>query len=667
MVFGRISSARICLLAVPLLALISFTTVRAQSSSFTYQGRLTDGGTAANGNYDLQFALWDSASGGTQIGSTQGLNAVAVTNGVFAVVLDFGANSFSGANRFLEISARPGGAGSFTLLTPRQPLSSTPYALRSVSAANADAATLATTATNAAQLGGIAANQYVLANDSRLSDSRTPIAGSLNYIQTNPGAAQSANFNISGNGTVGGSLSAGTQFNIGSNRVLSISGAGTRANSNTFLGVGSGAANVPNVNLPNGNLNSFFGAAAGAANSTGGANSFFGHSAGNANTSGLGNSFFGAFAGSTNTTSQFNSFFGNNAGSHNTTGNENSFVGIEAGEFNDTGGQNVFIGSYAGDHNTSGSSNVFVGGFAVLNSGPDFESGTTTGATNTTGSHNTLLGNGADVATGNLTNASAIGFLAQVGQSNSLVLGSINGVNFATADTNVGIGTTLPLKRLEVRTTAVADGINLVGNGSAFFLSDATKAEKAALGYAGSAGLYSTDAAAGDVVLRTSSGRLLLQHGTGGASLILNSSGTVTLPTVGAGSTQLCRNGANEISNCSSSLRYKTNVATFSDGLNVIYRLRPISFNWKQDGVKDIGLGAEEVEKVEPLLTFRNPKGEIEGVKYNQLSAVFINAIKEQQQQIETLRAQNAELNARLNLIEKTMRKRHSARPRVAR
>ena len=50
--------------------------------------------------------------------------------------------------------------------------------------------------------------------------------------------------------------------------------------------------------------------------------------------------------------------------------------------------------------------------------------------------------------------------------------------------------------------------------------------------------------------------------------------------------------------------------------------------------MRDVGLGAEDVAKVEPLLTFTNSKGEIEGVKYNQLSAVFIYAFKEQQEQI---------------------------------
>src|SRR2546427_9529810 len=87
------------------------STAFAQTSSFTYQGRLTDGGSAANGNYDLQFALFDSLSGGAQIGSTQTLNTLAVSNGVFTVSLDFGPSRFSGASRFLEISARVRGAG----------------------------------------------------------------------------------------------------------------------------------------------------------------------------------------------------------------------------------------------------------------------------------------------------------------------------------------------------------------------------------------------------------------------------------------------------------------------------------------------------------------------------------------------------------------------------
>jgi hypothetical protein len=48
-------------------------------------------------------------------------------------------------------------------------------------------------------------------------------------------------------------------------------------------------------------------------------------------------------------------------------------------------------------------------------------------------------------------------------------------------------------------------------------------------------------------------------------------------------------------------------------GIDVAKRLNPITFAWKDDGRCDIGFGAEEVAKVEPLLTFNNDKGELEG------------------------------------------------------
>ena len=82
----------------------------------------------------------------------------------------------------------------------------------------------------------------------------------------------------------------------------------------------------------------------------------------------------------------------------------------------------------------------------------------------------------------------------------------------------------------------------------------------------------------------------------------------------------------------------------FGFGLNLIQQLRPVSFNWKQNGAPDFGLVAEEVAKVEPLLTTRNDKGEIEGVKYDRVSVVLVNAVNEQQAQIQKQQTQIAEL-----------------------
>src|SRR5882672_5371649 len=125
-------------MATLLLLLSTAIPTQAQTSAFTYQGRLTDGGIAANGPYDLQFALFDSLASGAQVGNTQTVASVSVSAGIFSVSLDFGSAAFPGSNRWLEISARPTGTPSFTTLSPRQPISSTPYAVRALTAATAD-------------------------------------------------------------------------------------------------------------------------------------------------------------------------------------------------------------------------------------------------------------------------------------------------------------------------------------------------------------------------------------------------------------------------------------------------------------------------------------------------------------------------------------------------
>src|SRR6266498_2314817 len=100
----------------------------AQTTEFTYQGRLLIGGLPANGSHDFQFLLFDAPDGGTQLASTITLSAVNVNNGVFSVRLDFG-NQFPGANRFLEIRVKQSTDQFFTVLTPRQAITSAPYAI----------------------------------------------------------------------------------------------------------------------------------------------------------------------------------------------------------------------------------------------------------------------------------------------------------------------------------------------------------------------------------------------------------------------------------------------------------------------------------------------------------------------------------------------------------
>jgi trimeric autotransporter adhesin len=104
------------------------STLYAQGTAFTYQGRLNNGANPANGSYDLTFSLFSVSSGAGQAGGTLTNSATSVSNGLFAVVLDFGAN-FPGADRWLEIGVRTNGSGAFATLSPRQKLTPAPYAI----------------------------------------------------------------------------------------------------------------------------------------------------------------------------------------------------------------------------------------------------------------------------------------------------------------------------------------------------------------------------------------------------------------------------------------------------------------------------------------------------------------------------------------------------------
>jgi hypothetical protein len=245
-------------------------------------------------------------------------------------------------------------------------------------------------------------------------------AGSGSYIQNTSTQQGSSNFSISGNGTAGGTLtgnivSATTQFNIGSSRVLTVAGT-----DNSIVGLLAGAANT-------GTENSFFGGRAGRANTTGTRNSFFGALSGNSNISGSENAFFGGSSGLNNTGGSDNSFFGTSAGFSNTTGGSNAFFGTDSGLFSTIGTDNAFFGRSSGNSNTSGSSNSFFGRSAGTGNTTGTSNtfvGRAAGSSNTTGSDNVIIGEAANVGAGNLTNATAIGAGAIVSTSNTMVLGT---------------------------------------------------------------------------------------------------------------------------------------------------------------------------------------------------------------------------------------------------
>ncbi|MEQ9208182.1 MAG: hypothetical protein RLN78_12500 [Phycisphaerales bacterium] len=111
--------------------------------TFTYQGVLEDGGVPANGMYDIkiQFYLAD----GTPLLTTTTFLDFEIVDGLMSFPIDY-TNLFTfGDRRFLEISVRPAGTTEFSVLSPRQEITASPYSVYAIKAGEAETAVVAQT------------------------------------------------------------------------------------------------------------------------------------------------------------------------------------------------------------------------------------------------------------------------------------------------------------------------------------------------------------------------------------------------------------------------------------------------------------------------------------------------------------------------------------------
>ena len=137
-------------------------------TAFTYSGRLTQGGAAANGSFDFEFSLHDAESAGDQIGATIARSGVTVTGGLFLADLDFGPAAFSSSAeaRWLEIGTRAAGSlDPFTVLVPRQRIAPAPFSIHAETADRAREAETVTSSVPAAQIVRDFIDAYVLAGE----------------------------------------------------------------------------------------------------------------------------------------------------------------------------------------------------------------------------------------------------------------------------------------------------------------------------------------------------------------------------------------------------------------------------------------------------------------------------------------------------------------------
>ncbi|MEP7143433.1 MAG: hypothetical protein ABI707_11205 [Ferruginibacter sp.] len=222
---------------------------------------------------------------------------------------------------------------------------------------------------------------------------------------------------------------------------------------NTAVGYNSLASNTGNFNTSIGNSSL-------TNNTSGSVNTATGHEALRDNTTGQYNSAYGAGAMKKGTSANDNTAIGSNSLGEILTGHTNTAVGnssarqLTGGSYNTGVGEQALYFNLTGDYNTTIGQNSLLGTTGSNNVGLGYNAG----SVNTTGISNIFIGENSQPVSTALTNATAIGSKSLVAQSNSMVLGSINGINGALSNTNVGIGTTTPGSSLDIKGTLRLSG-----------------------------------------------------------------------------------------------------------------------------------------------------------------------------------------------------------------
>ena len=464
--------------------------------------------------------------------------------------------------------------------------------------------------------------------------------------QLNVANTFTGNQTVNGNLTATGAVTAAT-YDIGG----SLFAFGTYAQENAFLGFAGSTTTTGTFNTgvgisslfsnTTGSNNTATGAFALAINNSGGSNTATGQQALYSNTAGSSNTANGATAllanttGNNNTATGYQSLFFNSTGFANTANGNQALLNTTTGDSNTATGQQALYSNTTGEGNTgNGTIAVYSNSTGLANTGEGARA-----LYYAVGSFNTALGYaaGPDQTTPGLSNSTAIGAFADVSVSNAMVLGSINGVNSATADTLVGIGTTAPAYLLHIGNRGLTNNFLRVEGPL----------------HSGSGGLAASFGGWGDFGIDAS--------GTVNGRFVVKESGNVGVGV--SAPTHIFQVGQSKGAafadswSTYSSRRWKTNIRTLPNALAKVEQLRGVSYEMKDSGKHEIGVIAEEVGEVVPeVVSFEANGKDAQGVDYSRLTAVLIEAVKQQQRQIREQQRQIARLNGKVGVLEDSLR-----------
>jgi hypothetical protein len=387
------------------------------------------------------------------------------------------------------------------------------------------------------------------------------------------------------------------------------------------------------------------------------------------------NAFLG-FAGNTTTTGPFNTAAGYEALYANTTGGFNTADGTDALISNTTGGSNTATGAGALYHNTTGSNNTATGYNALASNntgGPNDAFGYQALFSNTLGSGNVGLGYEAlfsNVGDSSFDgwNNTAVGFFALYTNNDTSGIGGNAQYNVAVgrdalySNTTGSENTASGASALYSNTTgygntadgASALGYNTTGNentavGFNSLESNSTGSDLTCVGYntcsAAADGLSNATAIGAHARVGASNSLVLGGTGKWAVKVGIGTPTPSNVLTIAQGAGHPLSDGWDTFS----SRRWKTNIETLPNALAKVQQLRGVSYDLKDSGKHEIGVIAEEVGAVVPELVSYEANGkDARGVDYSRLTALLIEATKEQQRQ---LREQQAELAKALRQI----------------